>query len=383
MPASAAITNGSLVSDTSPSSTVTGSRFCARAGALQWRLASAAPNRATDKIRATKLGIINLPIVSAAARRARGAVPRRYHSAARSHICAGPASRALTRAMAAGTFRASRQASRRGSPMSRNIMTSVALFVLAVAMMPFATTTADAQATLFEGARLIPGDGTPPIENSAILVESGTITRIGRKGDVALPAGARRVDLDGKTVMPAILSPHVHAGFQRGLTYLAENYAHDTIMDDLNRALYFGVSTVMSLGVERGDVLFDMRTEQAAGRLGGARLYLAGRGIGAPNAGPGNPIYADFAYSLTTEGEGRRAVQEQAARKVDIIKFWVDDRGGRAPKLSIPTSRAIIDEAHKHGLQAAVHIFYHDDAVALAAARVNVFAHLARDTGAD
>jgi imidazolonepropionase-like amidohydrolase len=259
--------------------------------------------------------------------------------------------------------------------MSRNFIASFATFALAALV----ATSVCAQTVLFESARLIPGDGAAAIENSAVLVEGGMITRIGRKGDIALPAGARRVDLEGKTVMPAIVSPHVHPGFQRGLTYLAENYTRETVMDDLNRALYFGISTVMSLGVERGDVLFDIRAEQTAGRLGGARLYLAGRGIGAPNAGPGNPVYANFAYSLTTEDEGRRAVQEQAARKVDIIKFWVDDRGGRAPKLSIPISRAIIDEAHKHGLKAAVHIFYHDDAVALAAAGVNVFAHLVRD----
>src|SRR5882672_934983 len=112
--------------------------------------------------------------------------------------------------------------------------------------------------------------------------------------------------------------------------------------------------------------MFQIRPEQAAARFGGARLLLAGRGIGAPNAGPGNAIYADFAYALTPEAQARRAVQEQAARKVDAIKFWVDDRGGRAPRLPIAVSRAIIEEAHKHGLRVAAHIFYHDDAVELA-----------------
>ena len=163
-----------------------------------------------------------------------------------------------------------------------------------------------AQTVLFEGARVIAGDGSPAIENAAVLVEGGRIARIGRRGEVAAPAGATRVDLAGKTVMPAIVSTHVHPGFQKGLTYSAANFTRETILDDLNRALYFGLSTVMSQGIEKGEVMFQIRAEQAAGRLGGARLLLAGRGIGAPNAGPGNAIYADFAYALTTEAEARR-----------------------------------------------------------------------------
>ena len=65
-------------------------------------------------------------------------------------------------------------------------------------------------------------------------------------------------------------------------------------------------------------------------------------------------------------------MREQAARKVDAMKFWVDDRGGRAPELPIAIARAIIDEAHKNGLKVAAHIFYHDDAVALADAGIDV-----------
>jgi imidazolonepropionase-like amidohydrolase len=126
-------------------------------------------------------------------------------------------------------------------------------------------------------------------------------------------------------------------------------------------------------------VLHQIRAEQAAGKTGGAQLLLAGRGIGAPNAGPGNPIYAHFAYSVTTEAAIRKAVQEQAARKVDIIKIWVDDRGGRAPRMTLPVARAAIDEAHKAGLKIAAHIFYHEDAVALADAHLDLFAHLVRD----
>ena len=148
---------------------------------------------------------------------------------------------------------------------------------------------------LYEGARLIPGDGSAVIEDSAFLVENDTIARIGRKGEVTAPEGATRVDLTGKTVMPTLINAHGHPGFQRGLTYAAENFTRENIIDDLNRAAYFGVAAIQSQGIERGDVMYQIRADQEAGTLGGALLRIAGRGIGAPNAGPGNAAYAGIA----------------------------------------------------------------------------------------
>jgi imidazolonepropionase-like amidohydrolase len=255
-------------------------------------------------------------------------------------------------------------------------MRVIAFFALIAAA--FAAPPGSAQ-TLFEGARLIPGDGSAAVEDAAFLVEGGVIARIGRRGEIALPSGASRVDLAGKTVMPALISTHVHPGFQNGLSYAAENFTRENIMDDLDRALYFGISTVMSQGIEKGDVMYRIRADQAAGRLGGARLLLAGRGIGAPNAGPGAAAYADIAYAITTEDEARSAARELAANKVDALKIWVDDRGGRAPKLPIALSRAVIEEGHRLGFKVTAHVFYHDDAVELVAAGVNAFAHLVRD----
>ena len=153
--------------------------------------------------------------------------------------------------------------------------------------------------------------------------------------------------------------------------------------DDLNRALYFGVAAVMSQGIEKGELAFEIRAAQDAGRLGGARLLVAGRGIGAPNAGPGAPAYAGIAYEVTTEAGVRRAVQEQAAKKVNGIKIWVDDRGGRAPRLSTALFRAGIDEGHKLGLPVTAHVYYHVDAVDLVAAGINSIAHLVRDKEMD
>src|SRR5215471_6626090 len=67
--------------------------------------------------------------------------------------------------------------------------------------------------TLYEGARLITGDGSV-IENSAFLVQGTLFSQVGRKGEVPLPAGGTRVDLTGKTVMPSLVDLHGHLGYQ-------------------------------------------------------------------------------------------------------------------------------------------------------------------------
>ena len=236
---------------------------------------------------------------------------------------------------------------------------------------------------LYENAHLIPGDGRPAIDRAALLVRDGRIARVGRAGEVGLPQGAARVDLTGKTVMPTLINVHTHVGFQRGATYVPENYGRQTILDDLNRALYFGITAVVSQGIDPGDTALRIRAEQAAGTLGGARLFLAGRGIGFPNAGPGADAYRGIAYSVTTPEQGRQAVREQAALKVDLIKIWVDDRNGRAPRMTPDVSHAIIDEAHKHGLKVNAHVFYLSDVQDLVAAGIDGFAHLARDKELD
>ena len=236
---------------------------------------------------------------------------------------------------------------------------------------------------LFEGALLIPGDGGAPIANAAFLVQDGAIVRVGARGSLTAPAGAVRINLSGKTVMPALINTHGHPGFQKGLTYGRQNYRRDTYLHDLNRAAYYGVRVVMSQGIDPGDLAYELRRDLEAGRADGARLLIAGRGIGAPNAGPGAAAYQGIAYEVTTAEEGRAAVRELAAKRVDLVKIWVDDRGGRAPRLAPPVYSAIIDEGHRHGLKVNAHVFYHDDAVGLVEPGIDGLAHLVRDREMD
>ena len=121
-----------------------------------------------------------------------------------------------------------------------------------------------AAVTIFEGARLITGDGSAVIDNSAFIVENGRFNAVGRKG-LKVPPGAARVDLTGKTVMPAIVDAHKHLAVTR-----------DALVDQLQHFAYYGVGAVMSLGQDTGDVAFQVRAETIPNA---ARFRTAGRGI--------------------------------------------------------------------------------------------------------
>jgi imidazolonepropionase-like amidohydrolase len=216
--------------------------------------------------------------------------------------------------------------------------------------------------TAYEHARLIIGDGRV-IENATLLVDGAQIARAGAASDIRIPAGAKRVTLAGKTVMPMIIDTHVHLSDSR-----------EALVRDLKQRAYYGVSAALSMGTD-GYGLLGMRNEIIPGA---ARFRSAGRGITMPEPGR-----TTVPYWITTPAEGRKAVQEIAAHKADIVKIWVDSRDGKYKKLTPELYGAIIDEAHKQRLRVTAHIYELEDAKGLIRAGVDVFAHGIRDKDID
>ena len=246
----------------------------------------------------------------------------------------------------------------------RRITGRLAIASIAAALWLAPTAGQTPGATLFEGARLIDGTGGPAVDNATLVVENGRITAVGRADQVKAPAGAARVSLAGKTVMPALVDAHVHTATVR-----------DQLIEQLRAKAYFGVSAVLSMGLDNNDVAFTARGETISGA---ARLRTAGRGITAPEPGR-----TDAPYWITTTAEARKAVQELAAKKVDVVKIWVDDRDGKFKKLTPELYGAVIEEAHKHKLRVSAHIFSLEDAKGLLKAGVDIFAHGVRDRDVD
>lgn len=233
---------------------------------------------------------------------------------------------------------------------------------------------------VFEGARLIAGDGAAPIEDSAFIVANGTFTWVGQRSALQAPANAVRIDLKGKTVIPALVDAHSHIGYVKHLTSGPANYTRENILDHMYRFAYHGVAASQAMGSDFGDMPYALRDGILAGKHpDAARFISAGRGL-APLSEISASNMRHNAYAITTEEGARAAVAELASRKVKIVKTWVDDRGGNnKEKLAPNLYRAIIDEAHKHNLKVAAHATGLADAKDLLRAGLDLFAHMIRD----
>ena len=227
--------------------------------------------------------------------------------------------------------------------------------------------TAQSGTTVFEGARLITGNGSAPIENSTFVVRGNLITQVGRRGEVRAPSGAAHVDLTGKTVMPALIDLHGHYGFQNVIegTMSKSFYTRENLIDHLERLAYVGVGATVGVGdledrsdmhggrTRWGDVPLQVRKEV----IPNAALFrTAGTGIAWPGSGAqGDPSRVDVAYPVSTPEEARRAVDDYVKMKPEFIKIWVDDRGGTKKTLTPELYAAVADEAHKFNVPVGVH----------------------------
>ena len=222
---------------------------------------------------------------------------------------------------------------------------------------------ASAQVTAFVGGRLIAGTGRV-IENGTLIIDGGRIVAAGPAA-TAVPAGATRVDVKGKTLLPGLVNAHGHVAATTGLRSDPASYTRDNLTRQLRTYAQYGVTTVFSLGDDQA-LGFELRNEQATGPLDRARLFVAGAVI-----------------TGTTAEEARAMASKVADMKPDLLKIRVDDNLGSTRKMPEPAWRAVIDEAHQRNLKVAVHIYSLADAKATLEGGADFIAHSVRDVPVD
>lgn len=225
---------------------------------------------------------------------------------------------------------------------------------------------------------VIDGTGGPAQKNANVIIQSGKITAITEKH----PDNGKAIDFTGKTIMPLLTNVHAHLGMSKGTTVSPEHYSREHIAKELKRYQAYGVGTVVSMGTDK-PLIFPIRDESRTGKIPGAIVYTAGYGFRPPLGNNPQEVGMEKIYRPATPSEAVRHVKELAALKPDMIKMWVDDMGGTTEKIKPEVYRAIITEAHNHGIPVAAHLYYLADAHDLLDAGVDIFAHSIRDKPVD
>ena len=215
---------------------------------------------------------------------------------------------------------------------------------------------------LINAARLIDGNGGPPLERGAILIEGNKIVSLGTEETVVPPEGApvTEFNYEDKTVLPGLVDCHVH------LIGIGDGRAGDelaTLPDEVltlqaarnaRAHLFSGTTTVQDCGAKH-QTTFMLRQAMEMGVTVGPNLSLTGRPVAIVG---GHLSY--FGVQATGQDECRAAVRQLITEGADYIKITATGGSTRTsfpliPSFSVEELTAICDEVHKFGKHAAAH----------------------------
>ncbi len=237
------------------------------------------------------------------------------------------------------------------------------------------------QVTVLQGGRIIDGNGGAPMDGN-IVIRDGRIDAVQASGTQP-PAGAKVVDMRGKTLMPALIAGHAHLGITDGTTSGAANITEANVTRQLQKYMRHGIGTVAVFGTDH-HFIFKMRDDQRAGKLALPTILTAGHGFGVKDGAPPIAMGMDQVYRPTTVAAVRDDFKKLVALKPDLVKVWVDDFGDKkTSKMDPALYREVIQQAHRHGLKVAAHVYYLEDAKRLARDGVDLFGHSVRDKPVD
>ena len=215
---------------------------------------------------------------------------------------------------------------------------------------------------LIKAARLIDGNGGPPLERGAVLVQGEQIMAVGTEESVVAPEGAevQEFDYEDKTLLPGLVDCHVHLiGIGDGragdeLTTLPDEVLTLQAARNARTHLYSGVTTVRDCGAKNQTTLM-LRQAVEMSITPAPRLVLAGRPVAIIG---GHLSY--FGVQATGVDECRTAVRQLVKEGVDFIKITATGGSTRTsfplrPSFTVEELSAIIGEIHKFGKHAAAH----------------------------
>ncbi|HSX61842.1 MAG TPA: amidohydrolase family protein [Tahibacter sp.] len=200
------------------------------------------------------------------------------------------------------------------------------------------------------GGTLVDGTLREPIGNSVVVVEGERIVRVGRAGEIAIPAGAEVISTEGMTVLPGLWDMHVHLMINGHADYAHWDKTYigrlrDPIMPaSAKQLLHAGVTGARDLGAPLAESIA-VREAIRRGEIEGPTLFVSGPFI-QKKPYPGTEA---FRWGVDSPADARAKVKRLADAGVDVIKLIDQDQ------MSEAEVAAVIDEAHRHGKPVVAH----------------------------
>lgn len=211
-----------------------------------------------------------------------------------------------------------------------------AFFMIYCVLSPGRATQDVSAATVIKNVRIFDGDRV--IQNSAVVIENGRISAVGRK--VKILEGAEVLDGKGQTLLPGLIDAHVHVWDPQ----------------NLKQALAFGVTAVVDMFMNT-ETMKAIKEMQSSGEAND-QAYLISPGTLVTAPGGHGTQYGAPIPTVADPDEAQAFVDARIAEGSDFIKIIYDDGSAYSmsrPTLDKATLRAVIEAAHKRGKLAIVH----------------------------
>lgn len=237
------------------------------------------------------------------------------------------------------------------------------------------TTSVHAETVAISADHMVDVLGGRTTDKPLVIVTDGRITAVGMQGSLAVPTGAKRVDLPGRTILPGLIDMHVHltalaeVGGYQGLRY-TDSFWSAVGVANAAKTLNAGFTSVRNVGSD-GFQEVGLRQAIDGGFVPGPRITTAGYAIGATGGhcdGGGLPPSMDRVSPsvINSPDEARAKVRWLHKYGATVIKICAtggvfslgDSVGGQ--QLSLEEMKAIADEAHMLGLKVAAHAHGND-----------------------
>ena len=253
-----------------------------------------------------------------------------------------------------------------------------------------AQTPPDTGTTVIHAGRLFDSENAVFLPDRTIIVRDRIITQVGQ--NLAIPAGARVIDLRKLTVLPSLIDAHTHLLYledpsgnltMEGMKAVTVEGTPLRVLHGAARARTFlaaGITTVRDLGNSGrfGDVALQKAIED--GSVDGPRMIVSGPGL-SPEGGQfpglqiGHRAIAEEEYRIVHgPQDAAAAVSENITYGAKVIKVYSNNTPNPG-SLSIEEMRAIVEPARRFGVRVAAHATNNDAVWRAVQAGVNSIEH--------